>query len=114
MPNFLMLMHNDAVMEIAAEMWPPYLSSLSGKGIFDGGSAIAVGEVFRKQEPPGKPSEHIGGYLRVRAESLADARELLAGNPVYECGGTVEMNCLAGSRLGDATRAKRSSLCRLF
>ena len=91
MLDFIMLMHNDAVTEITPEMWPPYLSSLSGKCIFDGGSAIGPGEVLRKDAEPGKLSEQLGGYLRVRADSLAEARELLVGNPVYECGGTVEI-----------------------
>jgi hypothetical protein len=91
MLDFIMLMHNDALAKITPEMWPPYLLSLNGKGIFDGGSAIGKGEVFRKQETPRKPSEHIGGYLRVQAESLAAASELLVGNPVFECGGTVEI-----------------------
>jgi hypothetical protein len=91
MLDFIMLMHNDTVTKITPEMWPAYLASLSGRGVFDGGSAIGKGEVFRKQEAPGKPSEHIGGYLRVQAESLAGAIELLTGNPVFECGGTVEI-----------------------
>ena len=34
---------------------------------------------------------HLGGFIRVEAESLADAEALLAGNPVFENGGTVEI-----------------------
>ena len=33
----------------------------------------------------------IGGYFRIEAERLADVEALLAGNPVYENGGTVEI-----------------------
>jgi len=91
MPDFIMLMHKDAIVKIDPETWAPYLASLSKKGIFDGGSAIGRGEVFRKQETPGEASEHLGGYLRVQAKSLDDARELLAGNPIFESGGTVEI-----------------------
>jgi hypothetical protein len=91
MLDFIMLMHDDAVTKPTHEMWPAYLSSLNAKGATDGGSAIGEGEVFRKQQTPGEPSEHIGGYLRIRAESLAAARDLPAGNPVYECGGSVEI-----------------------
>ena len=42
----------------------------------------------RGQHRMGPVSAHLGGYLRVRAESLDDARRFLAGNPVYESGGT--------------------------
>jgi hypothetical protein len=91
MLDYILLMHNDAVTQITPEMWPPYLSFLKRKGIFEGGSAIGAGEVFREKWAPGDLSAHIGGYLRIQAESLADARELLAGNPVYQCGGTVEI-----------------------
>ena len=34
---------------------------------------------------------HLGGFIRVGAESLADVDALLAGNPVFENGGTVEI-----------------------
>jgi len=91
MLDYILLMHNDAAMEITPEMWLPYLSFLKHKGIFEGGSAIGAGEVFREKGTPGDLSAHIGGYLRIQAESLANARELLAGNPVYEGGGTVEI-----------------------
>jgi hypothetical protein len=31
------------------------------------------------------------GFIKVQAESLDHARELLKGNPVFEAGGTVEI-----------------------
>ena len=34
---------------------------------------------------------HLTGYIRVRAESLDQAKSLLAGNPLFEAGGTVEI-----------------------
>lgn len=33
----------------------------------------------------------MAGYLKVQAESLEEARAFLAGNPVFEAGGTVEI-----------------------
>jgi hypothetical protein len=34
---------------------------------------------------------HLTGYFRVVADSLDDAKSMLAGNPLYEAGGTVEI-----------------------
>jgi hypothetical protein len=34
---------------------------------------------------------HIGGFIRIEADNLAEAEALLAGNPVYENGGTVAL-----------------------
>ena len=91
MRDFILLMHNDAVEKPAPELWPRYFSFLSERGVFGGGSSIGSGEVFRKQETPDNPSDHLVGYIRVKSASLAEARELLAGNPVFECGGSVEI-----------------------
>lgn len=91
MRDFIMLMHDDAVDALSPDMWPPYLAALRGQGIFDGGSSIGTGDTFRKQGAPGVMTPHLGGYIRVRAKDLASARALLAGNPVFECGGTVEI-----------------------
>jgi hypothetical protein len=33
----------------------------------------------------------LAGYIRVRADNLDEAKSLLAGNPVFEAGGTVEI-----------------------
>jgi hypothetical protein len=97
MHDFILLMHDDATAPLSPDMWTPYLASLQARGIFDGGSAIGAGECFRKQGEPGAISDALGGYIRVRAESLAAARAYLAGNPVYECGGTVEIRELPRS-----------------
>lgn len=91
MRDFIMLMHDDTVDALSLDMWPPYLAALRALGIFDGGSSIGTGDMFRKQGAPGVMSPHLGGYIRVRAEDLASARALLSGNPVFECGGTVEI-----------------------
>ena len=91
MRDFMVLMHNDKASAPSADMWAAYFSSLRRRGVFDGGSAIGVGDSFRKQSEPGRASGHISGYIRVRAERLAEAAQLLVGNPVFECGGTVKI-----------------------
>lgn len=91
MRDFIMLMHNDAVAETTSEMWSSYFSFLRGRRVFEGGSSIGLGQTFRKQALPGTVSKHLSGYIRVQAESLTEASDLLTGNPVFECGGTVEI-----------------------
>jgi len=41
---------------------------------------------------------HLSGFIRIAASSLDDALKLLAGNPVFEAGGTVEIRELPPSR----------------
>jgi len=89
--DFILLMHNDATGDPSSEMWSSYFSLLRDRGVFEGGSSIAAGESFRKQAIPGRASRHLAGYIRIQAESLTEAKELLSGNPVFECGGTVEI-----------------------
>jgi hypothetical protein len=89
--DFILLMHNDATNELRPEMWPVYFEALRVRGVFDGGSAIGPGETFRRAGIASAISEQLGGYIRVRARDMTAARELLAGNPVFECGGTVEI-----------------------
>ncbi|MBQ1499306.1 MAG: hypothetical protein IIZ38_13415 [Sphingomonas sp.] len=91
MRDYILLMHNDATQAPSSEMWPAYLARLQASGRFDGGSAIADGESLRKTGTPAPLSTPLGGYIRVRAEDIAGAKAFLAGNPVYECGGTVEV-----------------------
>ena len=91
MPDFILLMHRDVESAPNAEMWTAYFATLRGRGVFDGGSAIGAGDSFRKAGAPGAVGEQISGCIRVRAADLAQARECLEGNPVFECGGTVEI-----------------------
>ncbi|HEY8949824.1 MAG TPA: YciI family protein [Rhizomicrobium sp.] len=81
-------MHNDVA--TSGGDWESYLRSLRERGAFDGGSSIGAGAAFRKSGGA-EITETLGGYIRVRAESLEAARECLNGNPVYEAGGTVEI-----------------------
>ncbi len=94
MNDYLLLMHNDSTDDAAANdpaAWDDYFSRLQKSGCFDGGSAIGKGVAFRKAGQPGAGSEHLSGFLRLRAGSLEEARSFLSGNPIYEAGGTVEI-----------------------
>jgi hypothetical protein len=91
MKDYIVLMHNDATAPIDPALWPPYLAALRERGVLLGGSAIADGETTRKSGTPAPVSRHLGGYIRITADSLEDARLALTGNPIFECGGTVEI-----------------------
>ncbi len=88
MADYIFLMHDDAPDGLD---WDPYLSRLREAGVFQGGSAIGEGYCSRKSGEPPAPTAHITGFIRVTAKDLAHAQTLLAGNPVYEAGGTVEI-----------------------
>jgi len=90
MADFIFLHHDDAG-EHESEDWGPYLDRLREIGVFQGGSAIGKGECFRKAGAPPEPTAHIHGFIRVQADSLAEAERLLPGHPTYEAGGTVEI-----------------------
>ncbi len=91
MNDYILLMHGDTTMVTPNDMWEAYFSFLNASGVFDGGSSIGGGRCFRKNGNPGPEAIHLTGYIRVRAESLEAASRFLSGNPVYECGGTVEI-----------------------
>jgi hypothetical protein len=85
----MFLMHDDTVTD--EEAWEPYLHRLQQGGFFQGGSAIGDGVCFRKSRAAASVTAHLVGYIRVTADSLDQAKSLLAGNPVYEADGTVEI-----------------------
>ena len=91
MADFILFMHADGRAATATGLWPPYLMKLRELGAFQGGSAIGPGESVRKGTAAGGVTSHIAGYIRVEANSLAEAKALVAGNPVFESGGTVEI-----------------------
>ncbi len=94
MPDFIFLMHDDVPERGDSSSdagWGRYLAMLQASGNFQGGSAIGAGVCARKSgEAPGV-TRHLSGFIRVAANSLDDARTMLAGNPVFEAGGTVEI-----------------------
>ncbi|MEM7200658.1 MAG: YciI family protein [Planctomycetota bacterium] len=93
MKDYILLMHNDAPAGRRASdlAWPPYFAKLREAGAFQGGSAMGDGVCVRQSGSPPKVSEHLGGYIRICAADLEAARALVAGNPVYEAGATVEI-----------------------
>jgi hypothetical protein len=94
MPDYLFLMHKDvpqSASETSGHDWGSYLGGLRASGVLEGGSAIGPGVCARKSGPAPPVSGHLSGYIRVTAGSLEQARSLLAGNPVFESGGTVEI-----------------------
>ena len=80
MADYIFLMHDDDPAGGAGQDWEPYLSRLREAGVFQGGSAIGDGPCERKSGATPAPTAH--------------ARLLLAGNPVFEAGGTVEIRDL--------------------
>jgi len=97
MRDYILLMRGDAPEPTTPEMWQTYLDYLRTCERFGGGSAIGAGESVRKDGAPAALSAGVTGYVRVRAHDLTDAKTLLAGNPVYENGGTVEVRELPKS-----------------
>jgi len=89
MPSYIFFMHDDVLDD--GEDWEPYLTKLKASGAFEGGSAIGGGVCVRKKDQPRSLSAHLAGYIRVNAEDLDHARSMLAGNPHFEAGGTVEI-----------------------
>jgi hypothetical protein len=92
--DYLFLMHNDVApgrSEGNDAAWGQYIAGLRSKGCFEGGSSIGDGVCVRKTGPLSEITAKLGGYIKVQAESLEEARKLLAGNPVFEAGGTVEI-----------------------
>jgi hypothetical protein len=100
MPDFLYLMHNDAISpatEPTDDVWGKYIERLVGTGCFRGGSEIGDGKCVRKQFDTPQIDTRLVGYMRIEAASLAEAQALLEANPVYEVGGTVEIRTLPQS-----------------
>jgi hypothetical protein len=92
MADFILLMHGDTTGPESG--WDAYFDRLRELGVFLGGSAIGEGAAYRRGPVAGPAAEHLTGFIRVEAESLEAARALLAGNPVYEAGGAVEIRAL--------------------
>jgi hypothetical protein len=100
MNEYILLMHDDIPVREDQEPtleWEPYLARLRSGGNFAGGSSMGKGTCLRKSGPAPGITAHLSGYLRVQADSLEAAQSLVAGNPVYEAGGTVEIRELPRS-----------------
>ena len=92
MNEYILFMHDDAPEGgDRSQAWAAYFAKLRQAGVFDGGSAIGEGLCVAKSKPAPGITRHLSGYIRIRAADLAQARDLVAGNPVFEAGGTVEI-----------------------
>ncbi|KJV24684.1 hypothetical protein VI06_21545 [Aquitalea magnusonii] len=92
--EYILLMHQDALDQNIvkdSERWGLYLSHLQSTGQFDGGSVIGPGVLYHKDKPSQPVQSELTGFIRIRAGSFEEATQFLAGNPVYEAGGTVEI-----------------------
>ena len=91
MNDYILLMHSDATEAETDAQWESYFAKLREQGVFQGGSAIGRGEVLRKAGQPNPLSDHLVGFIRVKAQNLVHAKSLVEGNPVFENGGSVEV-----------------------
>ncbi|HEX4096444.1 MAG TPA: hypothetical protein VHX64_06930 [Caulobacteraceae bacterium] len=94
MNDYILLMHADANRTADPQMWSDYFAALRVAGAFQGGSSIGAGQTLRKDVAPAPVTDHLAGYIRIQAPDMAAAKALVAGNPVFECGGTVEIRAL--------------------
>ena len=69
--------------------WYTYIEGLIETGMFRGGSALSNGLCANKQGI--NRSCAVTGFMRFEADNINQVRGLLAGNPVYESGGEVEL-----------------------
>lgn len=90
MAEYMLLFHNDLATD-GEGSWEPYLQRLRDSGLFEGGSEFGDGVCTRKDGVAPPITAHLAGYIRVSADSLDHAKSLLAGNPHFEAGGTVEI-----------------------
>ena len=97
MADYILLMHGDSKDQISTEEWAPYIENLSSKNLFRGGSEIGTGACMKRGSPVPGITDHLVGYIRIEVRDLDDARTLMAGNPVYEAGGTLEIRELPRS-----------------
>lgn len=93
MNDYIFLMHNDARDDGHSRDngWAAYIAKLQQSGVFQGGSAIGDGICMSKAGTRPDITTKLSGFIRVQAESLSRAQELVHGNPVFEAGGTVEI-----------------------
>ena len=87
MTEFLMLMKGTD----SQGDWDGYIEKLVATGRFRGGSSLGRG---RSCSQAGETSAESGvtGFMRFEADTIEEVRELLAGNPVFEAGGVVEIH----------------------
>jgi hypothetical protein len=88
-PDYIFFMHDDGRDD--EPDWESYLATLKKRGSFEGGSAIGDGVCVRKSGAVPSLTSHLTGYIRVSADNLDHGKTMVAGNPHFESGGTVEI-----------------------
>jgi hypothetical protein len=94
MKEFLILNYNDVTDSQLAndpERWSNYVAMLRSRQALVDGSALGNGILCRIGQPDRTAVSGVDGVLRIRADSLAAARDCLQGNPTWDGGGTVEI-----------------------
>ena len=85
MAQFVMVMMGSA----SSGDWDSYIDRLIQSGSFRGGSSLGRGARISKDGSDGDCS--VTGYMRLEVADLDEARKLVAGNPLYEAGGYIEL-----------------------
>jgi len=92
--EYVLFMHNDAPdggkPRPVAE-WNAYFEELNAEHEFKGGSSIGGGFCMNRNGASPEISSRIFGFIRIRVRDLQRAKELVALNPVFRAGGTVEV-----------------------
>jgi hypothetical protein len=94
MKDYIFLFHDDVPEGGAAGAgadWEPYIARLVETGGYVGGSEIGDGACVNKLRAAPPVTANLVGYLLLQAEDMEEAKKLLAGNPLFEAGGTVEI-----------------------
>jgi hypothetical protein len=80
------------------QKWMTWIEELSKEGIFRAGEPLEQkGKVIRGKKqvvtdgPYAESKDLVGGYLIVKAPSLAQAAEIAQGCPIFENDGSVEI-----------------------
>ncbi|EGF92653.1 YCII-related domain protein [Asticcacaulis biprosthecium C19] len=89
--DFILFMHVTPGAAADEKAWDAYFERLGTAGVIRGGSRIGDGACFCKNGPAPQTTAHLDGFIRIEAPDFAAARAFLAGNPVYEAGGVVEI-----------------------
>ncbi len=91
MADFLLLMHDDALSEddvrLGGLIWPGWKLRACYAGAAPSAAAYARARMARRP----RLRAHLTGFIRIEARDLRHAQSLLAGNPTYDAGGTVEI-----------------------
>lgn len=89
MKEFMMIMKGGNHDGNAAD-WQRYIDCLSESGMFRGGSAFGKGVCVSGSDDSCECL--TTGYMRFEAASIENILTLVAGNPVFESGGDVEVH----------------------